>query len=136
MKLKVHTDGGSRGNPGPAAIGVVIETESDGKMTFNKSIGNTTNNIAEYTALQAALDFMSEKYNTCEANVEFYLDSELIVKQMNKVYKVKDPTLKTMYEAIQVKLQNYATVAFTHVYREYNKEADALVNQALDSLPK
>lgn len=133
MKLIVHTDGGSRGNPGPAAIGIVIENEANEKKTLHKTIGNTTNNIAEYTALQTAIDYMLENYNTCEVEVTFFLDSELIVRQMNKIYKVKDPTLKSMYEAIGAKLTKFSKVTFSHVYREHNKEADALVNSALDN---
>ena len=132
MKVTIHTDGGSRGNPGPAAIGVVIELANNDKKTISSTIGNTTNNIAEYTALHAAIDYMLQNYKTCEVEAEFFLDSELIVRQMNKIYKVKDSTLKTMYEAIQVKLLSFAKVSFTHVYRENNKEADALVNSALD----
>jgi len=133
MKLIIHTDGGSRGNPGPAAIGVVIENGTDQKKTIHKTIGKTTNNIAEYTALQTAVDYMLENYKTCEVEAEFFLDSELIVRQMNNIYKVKDPALKSMYEAIKAKIPNFSKITFTHIYREHNKEADALVNSALDN---
>lgn len=133
MKLTIHTDGGSRGNPGPAAIGIVIENENSSKETINKCIGNTTNNIAEYKALQTAIEYIESKYKTCEVEAQFLLDSELIVKQMNGIYKVKDPTLRTMYESIKGKLASFTNYTFAHIYREHNKEADALVNAALDS---
>lgn len=132
MKVTVHTDGGSRGNPGEAAIGITVE-DQDGKTTLGKKIGITTNNTAEYTALREAVKIVVEKYKTCEVEVEFFLDSELVVKQLNGLYKVKDLNLQSMYKEIKEKTGNLKKVNFIHVPREQNKEADALVNAALDN---
>ena len=113
-KLVINTDGGSRGNPGPAAVGVVFSTE-DGEVIANykECIGEATNNIAEY-------------------KIECRLDSELVVKQLTGHYKVKDPKMKELNAEVQ-KLIFFKPIKFVHVRREYNKLADALVNEALDA---
>lgn len=132
MNLITYTDGGSRGNPGPAAIGVVIKNGATHKNieAFGRYIGNTTSNQAEYQALVAALEMVLKHGAT---SVHCFLDSELIVKQMNREYRVRDTALQTHF----VKIWNMATrlkkCTFTHVPREKNTEADRLVNEALDA---
>lgn len=131
----VNTDGGSRGNPGPAAIGVVISQPIEEYLEIKLAIGNTTNNIAEYTAVITALQAIKDKTDKsvpCEVNIEFFLDSELVVKQLNKLYKVKDPMMQTLNSQVNELLKNFNSVKFTHIRREFNKRADQLVNQALD----
>lgn len=132
--LKIYCDGGSRGNPGPAASGVVFTTVNDEIIEeFNHYWGITTNNQAEYRAVDIALDRLLAGYDFDKA--EFYLDSELVVKQLNGQYRVKNPDLKPIYEAIKAKTADQ-NITFTHVLRQYNKLADAQVNLCLDSQPK
>jgi ribonuclease HI len=133
MKLIIHTDGGARGNPGPAAIGIVIEDNLGVKHSYQQVIGHTTNNIAEYTAVLQSINLIMEKYGTCEAEVEYLLDSELVVKQLRGEYKVKNEELKKIHSLIRTEHAKFAKVKYTHIPREQNKEADALVNAALDS---
>lgn len=127
-----YTDGGARGNPGPAAIGVVVKNASTGENIsgFGRYIGETTNNQAEYQALVAALE---EAIKHGATEVQCFLDSELIVKQMNREYRVRDINLQPHF----LKIWNMATglkkCTFTHVPRAKNKEADSYVNQALDA---
>ncbi len=132
MKLITFTDGGSRGNPGPAAIGVVVKDALTGKNIagFGKYIGVTTNNQAEYQALVAALE-TALKHDATE--VACFLDSELIVKQMNREYRVRDINLQPHFTKIWNMAQTLKKCTFTHVRREKNTEADAFVNQALDA---
>ena len=126
----LHTDGGSRGNPGPAGIGGVI-SDSNGEflVEFKKYIGVATNNIAEYMALIEGLRLAID--NEIKA-LDCYLDSELIVKQLNGQYKVKDSNMKLLFAKVTELLSNFDSVKFEHVRRENNKEADRLVNEALD----
>jgi len=130
MKLIINTDGGSRGNPGPAAIGVVIK-DGAGKVLFKigKCIGNTTNNQAEYQAVVLAIEKAKEIGGT---ELEFKLDSELVVKQLNGEYKVKDAGLAQQFLKIFNARSKFKSVSFKHVRRELNAEADAMVNEALD----
>lgn len=131
--LKVYCDGGSRGNPGPAASGVVFTTDDDQIIEqFGKYWGVTTNNQAEYRAVDIALDRLID-YEVRQ--VLFYLDSELVVKQLNGEYRVKNPDLKPIYESIKAKVTG-KDITFTHVYREHNKLADAQVNLCLDEHTK
>lgn len=130
----IHTDGGSRGNPGPAAIGVVIdEKKSNGDCVnikkYKEYIGENTNNQAEYMAILWALNFCK---NNNFKEIECYLDSELVVKQLNKEYKIKDLGLSKIAAKIFLMLDNFTSFKFIHVRREFNKEADKLVNEALD----
>lgn len=130
MMIILHSDGGSRGNPGPAAIGVALE-DSAGKLleTISEYIGETTNNQAEYRALVRGLE-KAKEFGASE--VRCYLDSELVVKQMNHEYKIKDAGLSALF----VKAWNLTRgmrVTYHHVPREKNKVADRLVNQALDA---
>jgi ribonuclease HI len=127
---QANIDGGSRGNPGPAAYGVVIR---DGKGEIvgrlKKYIGNYTNNVAEYFGLIAALDF-AQTHGIRTLKVE--CDSELVVKQMRGQYKVKNADLRPLFERARKMSQGLESFRIEHVRRERNREADALVNQALD----
>lgn len=129
-KLIIYTDGGARGNPGPAGIGVIIKDEK-GKIvdTVSKYIGETTNNQAEYRAVIAAL----EKLNNYEVGeLNFFLDSELVVRQLNREYKVKNQDLAPLFVKIYNTIMKYSKVTFIHIRREFNKEADKLANEAMD----
>lgn len=137
MKFIVHTDGGARGNPGPAAIGVVIEDGAKKIIKkFGRQIGEATNNVAEYTAVKEALKAMkSLELRTENEKIEifFYLDSTLVVNQLNGLFKIKDPTLRQLNTAIRILEQEVGgVVRYSPVPREQNKHADLLVNQALD----
>lgn len=128
-KLIINTDGGSRNNPGPAGIGVVFSTENgEVLLKFGEYIGEATNNVAEYTALVKALE-KSKEFDAKE--IECRLDSELIVKQLNGEYKVKNAEMRNFYEKVQ-ELIFFRPVKFVHVRREYNQLADEMVNQAVD----
>ena len=130
-QVKLFTDGGSRGNPGPAAIGGVIYNLNDEKLKeFSEYIGESTNNIAEYSALIKGLRLCLEMGFK---NVSCNLDSELVVKQLNKVYKVKDEKMKILYDVVTETTAEFESVSFTHVLRAKNKLADTLVNKALDN---
>jgi ribonuclease HI len=129
-RVKVNCDGGSRGNPGPSAYGVVIAA-NDGQIIeeFGAYLGEQTNNYAEYSGVVAALEKLKD-LNIFEA--DFYLDSELIVKQLNGVYKVKNPGMIELNSQVK-ELSKGMDLSFTHVYRKDNKLADAIVNEVLDS---
>jgi ribonuclease HI len=125
----IHTDGGARGNPGPAAIGAVIEQSGVLVHRISQTIGHTTNNQAEYQAVHAALTWVQQQGGT---DVDLYADSELIVKQLRGEYKVKNKDLAPWYiKCISLKNQ-IGKVKFNVVRREQNTAADALVNEALD----
>jgi ribonuclease HI len=127
---QANVDGGSRGNPGPAAYGVVVrDPRSEIVARLKKYIGNNTNNVAEYFGLIAALDY-AQNHGIRALRVES--DSELMVKQMRGQYKVKSEELKPLFERAKKMSQTFESFRISHVYREQNKEADALVNQALD----
>ncbi len=133
-KVIIHTDGGSRGNPGPAAIGVVIEGPM-GKKEYGEYLGETTNNEAEYRAVIFALKKLKQLIGSekCSASsVEFLLDSELIVKQLNKEYKLKDKNIQNFFIEIWNLTFDFGSVSFHHIPREENKDADRIVNQVLD----
>ena len=129
-ELVIHTDGGSRGNPGPSAIGVVIDTP-DGKHleSFGEYIGKTTNNQAEYKAVIAGLK-AAPKYEP--KTLRFFLDSELVVKQLNGVYRMKNPDLSPLHQEIKRLEEGFGEVTFQHVLRAQNYLADIEVNKALD----
>ncbi len=129
-KVVVYCDGGSRGNPGPAALGVVIKT-TGGEIIeeIGEYLGVQTNNFAEYSAVVVALNKLAEMK---VKSADFYLDSELAVRQLNGVYKVKNEGLKVLHSKV-LEAIGVMNISFTHVYREDNKEADAMVNQVLDS---
>lgn len=148
-RLIIFTDGASKGNPGPASIGAVgflrdgnysisdfslsrfKANDLDSVFSLSESIGTKTNNEAEYEALLKALTFASKiKDHSSISLIDVFMDSELIVKQMKKEYKVKKPELKLYYNQIQ-ELSFFSEIQFTHVKREYNKIADFLANEAL-----
>ncbi len=127
-KVIIFTDGGARGNPGPAAIGVLV-----GEKQFGKYIGETTNNVAEYSAAIFALEKTMELYkNYSELSILINTDSELMYKQNIGEYRVKDPGLRVLYAELQDLVKRFGKVEFKHVRREYNKLADKIVNQELD----
>jgi len=134
--VKLYTDGGSRGNPGPAGIGVWIETLN---KKYSDFIGETTNNVAEYKALIFGLKKLKQilgKGKTKEYKVSCYLDSELAVKQLNHEYKLKDENVQKNFIEIWNLTLDFGEVDFTHIPREKNKIADSLVNEALDKKEK
>jgi len=131
QKLTIYTDGGARGNPGPAGIGVVVY-DPDKKIIkeIAEYIGETTNNQAEYKAVLRA---MTEAKKLGAPELDFYLDSELVVKQLKREYKVKNKELAPLFMKIYNLTQQFKKVSFTHVMREQNTVADRLVNEAIDA---
>ncbi len=128
--LVIYTDGGARGNPGPAGIGIVFfNKENKVIKEFCKYIGESTNNQAEYTALYTALRKASE---LGYKNIHIFLDSELVVRQMLGIYKVKNNKLKELYNKIKELEKNFKNIEYHHIPREKNKYADSLVNKAID----
>lgn len=135
MKLFIHTDGGSRGNPGSAGFGLVVTNEQ--KQTiyeFAGYIGTKTNNEAEYAGLIAALTWSCDNQNRLKPeSLTFVSDSQLLIRQVNGQYKVKSPHLKILHSQIQSLVQNLnCPVIFTNVLREDNTRADELANLAMD----
>ena len=128
MKLEIFTDGGCSGNPGPAAIGVVIKKAGKNVKTISRAIGQGTNNIAEYTALIVAL----QEALILKANdVSVSADSELMCKQVSGAYAVKHENIKPLFEQVKHLVSGFKTFQITHIPREQNSEADALVRQVL-----
>jgi ribonuclease HI len=127
---RINIDGGSRGNPGPASYGVIIR-DGSGEIVarLKKYIGRMTNNVAEYYGLIAALDY-AESHGVKAIRIES--DSELLVKQMRGQYKVKSEDLRPLFERALKMSKAFGTFRIEHVYREQNREADALANEALD----
>jgi ribonuclease HI len=127
---RANIDGASRGNPGPAAYGVVLR-DGRGEIVarLKKYIGRTTNNVAEYYGLIAAMDF-AQSHGVRAVRLES--DSELLVKQMRGLYKVKSADLQPLFERAKKMSQAFDFFRIEHVYREQNREADALANEALD----
>ena len=128
--LNIYTDGGARGNPGPAAIGVVVK-DGEGKIIhqFGRTIGKTTNNVAEYQAVVSALEWLATQFRPGKIN--FFSDSTLIVNQIKGDWKIKEAHLKPLVARVRY-LVGQLAVAYTAIPREQNFQADALVNQALD----
>ena len=130
MQLIIRTDGGSRGNPGPAAIGIVIQDQT-GRSLFEAGyfIGDTTNNVAEYRAILKGLE---EAHKLKGSLLTVYCDSQLVVRQINGQYRVKNPAMKNFHQQVMAQLEHFQRVTFQHVSREENEAADALVNRALN----
>ncbi len=128
---RANIDGGSRGNPGPAAYGVVIR-DGSGELVakLKKYIGRMSNNVAEYYGLIAALDY-AQSHKIRALRIES--DSELLVKQMRGQYKVKSADLQPLFERAKKMAQGFESFRIDHVYREQNREADAIANEALDA---
>lgn len=126
----IHTDGASRGNPGPASIGVVIAGQ-DGRVLveFGEALQPTTNNVAEYTAVVRALERAA---GLGARRVRMMMDSQLVVRQLNGSYRVKHADMIPLYRRVLELIQRFDSVTFEHVPREQNVEADRLANQALD----
>lgn len=129
-KVIVYTDGGARGNPGPAGIGAVIyDLEKNILAEVSEYIGETTNNQAEYRAVIAAI---KKARNLGVSEIDFFLDSELVVKQLNREYRVKNKDLAPLFVQIYNESLNFKKVTYTHIRREMNTEADKLANLAMD----
>lgn len=128
-KAILHTDGGARGNPGPAGIGIVLAIEGQKKIGFGKYVGDTTNNQAEYEAL---LEGMKMAIGKGVTDLDCFLDSELVVKQLAGIYRVKNVGLRIIYDKICELKNDFDRITFRHVRREKNQEADKMVNLAID----
>lgn len=131
MQLIVYTDGGSRGNPGPAGCGIFV-TSADGSVCEKrfKYIGIATNNVAEYTAVLLGITRAIELGAT---SIELRADSLLVIEQLSGNYKIKNAELKKIFTQIQNRVETWGgIIQYTHVRREYNKEADRLSNVAMD----
>jgi ribonuclease HI len=126
--VQVFCDGGSRGNPGPAAAGAVILRDKEVLAELQDYLGIATNNVAEYSAVILALHKLHKLKLT---KADFFLDSELVVRQLTGLYKVKNQDMKKLYNQVQ-KLSEGLDLSFTHVLRANNKHADAMVNECLD----
>ncbi len=129
-RIEIYVDGGSRGNPGPSGVGVVI-LDANGKRLkdVSKYIGEATNNIAEYSALLYGLE---EALILRADEIVVNLDSELVAKQLTGDYRVKDPGLKPLFERAINMLKSFKDFEIRHIEREKNKEADKLVNRAIN----
>jgi ribonuclease HI len=132
--LKIYFDGGSRGNPGPSAVGAVVYDKNDNRVDeLSKFIGENTNNIAEYLALDMVLEQVKKfkvKYNI--RRIILYTDSKLLYSQVKRIWKINDADIFNVYKRIIHKLKDYELVDLRLVPREDNTEADQLVNRALD----
>lgn len=135
-KVVAYTDGGSRGNPGPAGIGVhIVDGEGNTLKEVSAFIGNSTNNFAEYQGVITALNTLKALYGkkTKEMEFELRMDSELVKKQLNGEYQIKEPGLVPMFiEIHNIRVSSFPKLTLTHVRREQNKEADRLANEAMD----
>lgn len=136
-ELIINCDGGSRGNPGPAASAFVVKKGNEEIYHDSKFLGNTTNNVAEYSAVILALEWLlHDSKFLIPDSVVFILDSELIVRQINGVYKVKDLKLKKLHAHVAELIKKLGKkIIFKNVLRDKNKIADGLVNIKLDKLP-
>ncbi len=129
MFLKIYTDGGAIGNPGPSGIGAVFVNEKNKIIKkIYKYIGKATNNQAEYKAVIFALE---EAKKIKASKIEFFLDSELIVNQLNRKYKIKNKDLGSLFVKVWNLIQSFKKVSFLYIPREKNKEADKLVKKAI-----
>jgi ribonuclease HI len=132
-EVVIFTDGGARGNPGPAGAGVVIVENGRTIAAFGKYLGDKlTNNWAEYEALILAIQD-AKRLDLTDRHIELRMDSELIVKQMQGLYKVKDAKMKLQHAKVRELLLEFQHVHFKHIPRAENSEADRLVNEAIDA---
>lgn len=134
--IQIFTDGGSRGNPGPSALGVHITKDNTPLISFGKTLGITTNNVAEYSAAIAALSWILEHKQDLEPQEEifFYADSQLLISQITGVYKIKSATLRELLFTInRLQVEIGHPIHYRHIPREQNKLADKQVNLALDA---
>lgn len=136
-KITLFTDGGARGNPGPAGVGAII-TDSTGKVLKETSqfIGEKTNNFAEYEAVIVGLQTLKKLFSKDklkELDIEVKLDSELIQRQLSGIYQIKEPTLFGQFIKVHnMQVKDFPKIKFTYIPREQNKEADRLANEAMD----
>ena len=131
-KLTVYSDGGARGNPGPAAIGILIcDEKGEAVQEHNETIGETTNNVAEYTAVIVGLELASR---IGAREIDDFVDSQLVARQLSGDYRVKTPHILTLFKSAQEKIKKFQRVTFRQVPRTHEKirYVDRLVNQALD----
>lgn len=138
-KIIAYTDGGARGNPGPAGAGAVIKDASEQTIkTYSKGLGIRTNNEAEYEAVILALRKIKEMFKGDARNIqlEVRMDSELIARQLKGDYKIKEARLRILASKAQKIMANFQSVSFTEVRREKNFQADALANMAMDKQEK
>lgn len=135
--INIFTDGGARGNPGPAAIGVYITNGENYVLhKISQAIGSTTNNVAEYSAVVAALSWLIEQKDSLakDTKIHFFMDSLLVASQISGLYKVKNARLADLLFLIRQKEgELQLPITYSHIPREKNKHADSLVNQALDN---
>ena len=128
--VTVNIDGGARGNPGPAGFGAIFKDASGKKLgELSRYLGIQTNNFAEYSGLIAALEYA---LNQGHKALRMFSDSELLVRQMNGVYKVRSPELRPLYEQARGLVRKLDSFRIEHVRREFNREADRLANRAMD----
>ncbi|MGE5335972.1 MAG: ribonuclease HI family protein [Nitrososphaerota archaeon] len=128
-RLTVNVDGGSRGNPGPAAIGVVVRAGDEVLEEVGETIGTATNNVAEYRALLRGIELARARG---ASELELIGDSQLVVRQVEGRYKVKNAGMKELHEEVRRALRDFDSWSIRHVRREQNADADRLVNEALD----
>lgn len=128
--IKVFCDGGSRGNPGHAAYGFVVKVGDNIVKKEGAYIGIATNNVAEYTAIIKALDWLKNSYSG--KNISFFLDSQLAASQLSGLYKIKNSSIRELVLKIRSLETEFGQITYTHIPRVQNKEADQLVNLALD----
>jgi probable phosphoglycerate mutase len=132
--LIIHTDGGARGNPGPAATGVVVRSENKTIHSFGRFLGDTTNNVAEYTAVIDALNWVINTYKQSYPSLSFRLDSNLVVEQVNRRWKIKEPHLFELANQVWSMINTHQlNTTFTYIPRAENELADREVNQVLDA---
>lgn len=132
-RATMHIDGGSRGNPGPAAYAVVLAPEGGPVLEEAQTLGTATNNVAEYTGLVRGLELAADRGIR---NLAVFSDSELLVKQMNGEYRVKNADLQDLYREASELRRRFESVTLAHVRREQNKRADFLCNEAMDGRPR
>jgi ribonuclease HI len=134
VKGVLHTDGGARGNPGPAGIGVVLRSnDNDVRFELGRAIGQTTNNVAEYTALITGLELALERGIS---EIEVYVDSELVASQVKGEWKIKNDRLRALAARARALVDRFDSASITHVRRHLNARADELANQAMDEEAK
>lgn len=133
---KIYTDGGSRGNPGEAAYGFVIsDSRNNILIEQGKKIGINTNNVAEYSGIMEALRWIEQNSKIDAPTIVFFMDSKLACEQLSGRWKIKSENLRSLYFTIKTLEQKIGgKITYSHVRREFNKEADRMVNLALDNL--
>lgn len=136
MKIQIYADGGARGNPGPAALGVVIKQQGTVVKKYAEYLGEATNNEAEYQAAIFGLKKIKSLFGKDKAGqiaLEVLMDSELVVRQLNREYKIKEESLQPFFIKLWNLTIDFKSVSFAHIPREQNADADRLVNVALDA---